>query len=104
MLLDNLICMSRVLCLWEDERLPLSSHASLIRQRPGTDSYQEERGIAAHSRLLSLAQRVFDCIIETEERKNSQKQMAQMFSSQVPPITPKALASRACAYISCLAR
>lgn len=51
MLLDNLICMSRVLCLWEDERLPLSSLASLIRQRPGTDSYQE-RG---QSSTLSLS-------------------------------------------------
>lgn len=37
-------------------------------------------------------------------KENSQKRMAQMFSSQVPPITPKALTSRACAYISCLAR
>lgn len=55
MLSDNLICMSRVLCLWEDERLPLSSLASLIRQQPGTDSYQETGHSGTLSPSLSLS-------------------------------------------------
>lgn len=71
----------------ENESLPLPSPIQTSDQAPL--SSKRKKTTSAKSLSFSPSQRFFDCIIETKGTKTTQKQVAQMFSSQVPQITPK---------------